>query len=118
VSDETHLRLVDLDALAEALSRLAARNYVEEGIPMLLILGTAGAMLAGGAQNASRPTELDDSRESLAQTAGQTFRRAVAGLDRVGRERTAGDLARIVEWIADERFGFEALGAGQGDAQG
>jgi hypothetical protein len=108
------------DALAEALSRLAVRNYGEEGIPMLLILeNTAREALHGprGAQNASRLTELEDPTEQLAQATGLAFRIAVTSLHGVGRELTTGDLARVIEWVADEGFGPEALAEGRGDAQ-
>ncbi len=121
MNDTTDLSPLDPNALAEALSRLAARNYGEEGIPMLLILeNAAGEALPGRrrAQKASRHAELEAQTEPMVQAAGQTFRGAVTSLEAVGHELAASELARIIEWVANERFGFESLAAGRGDAQG
>lgn len=121
MNDKTDLNPMDSNALTGALSRLAARNYGEVGIPMLLILeNTAGETLPGSGrvQNASLQAELEVPTDPLTEAAGQTFRTAVASLASAGRNLAAGDLARIIEWVADERFGPEALATGQGDVQG
>jgi hypothetical protein len=111
---------MDPDAIVEALSRLATRNYGEQGIPMLLLLENTAdeaQQVSGNARGVSLYAELVVSDETLVQTAGPAFRNAVASLDGVGRGLATGDLARVVEWVADERFGPETLAAGRGDAQ-
>jgi hypothetical protein len=111
---------MDPDAIVEALSRLATRNYGEQGIPMLLLLeNTADEVqqVSGNASGVSLYAELAVSDETLAQKAGPAFRNAVASLDGMGRELATGDLARVIEWVADERFGPKTLAVGRGDAQ-
>jgi hypothetical protein len=87
----------DLDRgdLNAALVLLSARNYGEEGIPMMLVLENKSGVVAG----------VDPSTCCL----GPLLREAAKGVGPHKSEHGATDAARLIEWIADCTFGPAAL---------
>lgn len=84
------------ELLLDELSRVAARAYSEEGIPMIL----AGEDLAGGGSGAPEGFEPGAQNERLAGA----FREYAALLPGLDRERTEYDVAMLVELLALRDF--------------
>ncbi len=85
----------DHNSLQAALTLLAGRNYGEEGIPMILMLENGVSLVAG----------VDPSAGCLEPL----LREGANGSGPHKSEHGAGDLSRVIEWIADRTFGSAAL---------
>jgi hypothetical protein len=81
--------------LQVALALLSGRNYGEEGIPMILMLENGSSLVAG----------VDPPAGYL----GPLLRKAAKGVGPQKSKHGALDAARLIEWIADRKFGPTAL---------
>jgi hypothetical protein len=81
---------LDCGDLNAALALLSARNYGEEGIPMMLVLENKSGVVAG----------VDPSTCYL----GPLLRQAAKDVGTHKSEHSALDVARLIEWIADRTF--------------
>jgi hypothetical protein len=88
-------KILDPGDPEQALARLSQRTYSEEGIPMLLIVETRVGIVAGIDPRA-------DEVGAALHVGIEVFR------TRKGEPESV-DLARLIEWVADETFGPAVL---------
>ena len=88
-------KTLDPGDLEQALARLSKRTYIEEGIPMLLIIENRVGIVAG--------------INTHADEIGATLHLGIEAFRRHKGEPEPADLARLIEWVADETFGPRVL---------
>jgi hypothetical protein len=88
-------KTLDPDGLEQALARLSQRTYSEGGIPMLLIIETRVGIVAGIDPHAGE--------------VGAALHLGVEAFRTRKGEPEPADLARLIEWVADETFGPAVL---------
>jgi hypothetical protein len=88
-------KTLDPGDLEQALARLSRRTYSEEGVPMLLIVGTRVGIVPG--------------IDTHADEVGATFHLGIEAFRTHKGEPEPADLARLIEWVANETFGPRVL---------